>query len=160
MADGLRLAASALAAADIVGALDVAVVTVVAGATGFGALGRDEVGVSERTGAIAVATGARRVRVTATRATDRRATDRRATLVEATAWLRGVAAAGVEVRWETEVTWAIEVTCARRGVWVSGRVGRRGADRLVSVGPVASAFDAPALSVAREPVAPDASETA
>ena len=152
MADGLRLAASALAAADIVGALEVALVAVV---TGFGALGRDEVGVSAWTGAVVVATGARRVRVTELRVTFVRATEMRATPVEATAWPRGLAATGVEASRDTEAR------RARRGVGEAARcVEVRGVDRLVSVGPVTSAVDAPALSVACEPVAPDASVTA
>ena len=157
LADGLRLAASALAAADIVGALEVALVAVV---TGFGALGRDEVGVSAWTGAVVVAIGARRVRVTELRVTQLRvtfvrATEVRATPVEATAWPRGLAATGVEASRDTEAR------RARRGVGEAARcVEVRGVDRLVSVGLVTSAVDAPALSVACEPVAPDASVTA
>jgi len=146
------LAASALAAADIVGTLEVALVAVV---TGFGALGRDEVGVSEWTGAVVVAIGVRRVRVTELRVTFVRATEVRATPVEATTWPRGLAASGVEVPRDTVAR------RARRGVGdAAWCVDGRGADRLVSVGPVTSAVDAPAFSVACEPVAPDASDTA
>ena len=146
LADGLRFAASALAAVDVVGVLDVAVVTAVVAATGWGALGRDDDDVSERTEAFVVATGVRPVRVR---------TDVRAMLAGATARLRRAAAIGVEA------PRGIESTCTRRGVCGAfGRVARTEPDRLVSVGPVGGIVAGLALSVAREPVAPDASETA